>query len=258
MKGHHTLRLFKLIQLLISAALILLLAACSSAPKVAPSATETPMQPPVVDEVDQEELESIDEADRWRWVEGTSSWRYLGAETPPEVAPEAWGFGEGAISLNVTASDQLNAVDGKPHTLVLRFLQLNSRRDFQSVRKTRSGIRDLLLADDIEQIGAGVVALEELVVRPGESITRVMDRLAETRYLAIVAGYYALDGEASTRLIPFPALDDTVEPEFSLVDTMTYGLFAEDIEQLPRRPGLLLIDLGLGSKEIGSVAIDTR
>lgn len=244
--------------------LIVLLGACSTTPseptESSSMATDATGQTAVQGQTGQAENavldpDELDEAARWRWQDKTERWEYLGAETPPDVAAEAWGFGDGAITLKVRASDQLNAFDGKPHTLVLRVLQLNGRRDFEDVRKTRSGIRDLLLASEVEQMGAGVVAMEERLLRPGETTTLVLDRTADTRYLAMVAGYYSLNGETSTRLVTFPALDDTVYPGFSLLGAMTAGLLSDDVEPLPRRPGRLLIDVQLDSQAIGSVGI---
>jgi type VI secretion system VasD/TssJ family lipoprotein len=238
--------------------LALLLAACTPMQLDQSETASEPSPAPADEQEADPEPEALTEADRWVWVAGSESWRYRDEDTVPEVAAEAWAFGEDAITLNVRASDQLNAFDGKPHTLVLRFLQLNGRRNFQDSRKTQSGIRELLVAGSIEEMGAGVVAYEELVLRPGEVTSRVFDRTADTRFLAIVAGYYELNSDETTRIIPFPALDDSTEPRLGLLDAVTFGYFAEEKEPLPRRPGQLVIDLDLDSQGIGSVSIDAR
>lgn len=204
------------------------------------------------------EIELLGDAALWQWQAGAERWRYNGETNVPEVPPASWVFEEDAIRLTVTASNQLNVFDGVPHTLVLRLFQLNGRSDFRDERKTRSGIRQLLVADSLDTLGASVVAYNEMVIRPGGTVMRVFARSAETRFLAVAAGYYDLNREQVTRLVSFPAIDDTVTAERGLLDKLTLGLLEEQAAAVPRRPGRLAITLNLDSDKIGFLAVEAQ
>ena len=260
-------RFARCVRAIVMGFLLLTLCACSATPSGSPAESAAADAPASqvdtpTDAVEQSQTgsdeEPLGDAALWQWQAGAERWSYQGEVTVPEVPAGSWVFEEDAIRLTITASNQLNTYDGAPHTLVLRVLQLNGRLDFRDDRKTRAGIRQLLVSDSLETLGASVVAFSEMVVRPGATITRVFDRTAETRFIAIVAGYYDLNREQVTRFISFPAIDDTVEVEPGLLDQLTLGLFENEGVVTPRRPGRLAITLDLASDKIGRIRVETQ
>jgi len=246
---------------------LIVLSACSATPTGSPAEATANSAPAVQTEASPGAAEQpqagaevvlLGDVALWQWQAGAERWRYNGEINVPEVPPASWVFEEDAIRLTVTASNQLNAFDGVPHTLVLRLFQLNGRSDFRDERKTRSGIRQLLVADSLDALGASVVAYNEMVIRPGGTVARVFARSAETRFLAVVAGYYDLNREQVTRLVSFPAIDDSVIVERGLLDQLTLGLFEEQAAAVPRRPGRLSITLNLDSDKIGFLAVEAQ
>lgn len=196
------------------------------------------------------------EKDLWVWEDGNESWVYEKAKKRPKVALESWQYEKNAIQLTIRAVQQLNNYDDRPHTLVLRFFQLSGPTAFEDMRKSYFGTKELFTADGDNQ-DPSIVSVEEIIIRPNDDRTWVFDRFAETRFIAIAAAYYDLNSGNVTRLVSFPAIDDTPKPKFGLLDAITFGYFAEDIEQLPRRPGKLNINLLLGMQEIEKMEITT-
>lgn len=188
------------------------------------------------------------------WQDGNESWTYKDPDNAPKIAPQNWVFEEAAIKINVSAEDVLNQYDGRIHTTVIQVFQLKDQRAFQDMTKTDAGVQ-YLLASKAEALGTDIVDNRELIVTPGGTASLTLDRLDGTRYVGIIAGYYDVQKGRASRLIGFPAIDDTPPIRYGLFDALTFGLFADEPEQIPPRPARLLINLTLGEQAIKSADI---
>lgn len=158
-------------------------------------------QPPI--HIDDKQYQAND----WIWEDGRSAWFYRGSE---EIKKQdtVWDFDAQALVFRFTSPEQLNLQDGKPHTLYLRVFQLSDVKVFNDIRRSQSGLRELLTEQDID---SSILSHHELIVEPNESEILKIDRLKETRFVAIVTGYFNLDVAESVRVFEVPAVANRVD-----------------------------------------------
>jgi len=147
---------------------------------------------------------------QWVWLDQTSDWFYRDGDA---VKPDYmnWDYDGKAIAMRFVAPQQLNLHSGKPHTLFLKVFQLSDLKVFNDIRKSQAGIREMLTSADID---ATFLASEEYVVAPGEMLKVSLDRLKDTRFIAIVAGYYQLDPDDVVRVFQIPAVASRTEGDW--------------------------------------------
>lgn len=169
-------------------------------------------------------------------------------EDPPEVVPfvppDNWKFEAEALKVRINPADDLNFYRNRSHTLVLGVYQLSDPNPFNDKRSTAAGLQQLLtegLADPT------IVAFKRVVVQPGKSQPIVLDRAEGAKQIGFVAGYYKLEADRVTRLIPIPAIQD---PKTG------WARFNPFADPPPPRPARMGFWVELGSQEI--VNIETR
>jgi type VI secretion system VasD/TssJ family lipoprotein len=175
-------------------AALLLLQGCATKPLVWSGSIED--EPPL----------SLDDANQsgnnWVWLDQTNDWFYRNGE-PVKPDYMNWDFEARGIALRFQAPQQLNLHSGKPHTLYLRVFQLSDVKVFNDIRISQAGIRELLTAAEIDPT---FLSTREYVIAPGEMLKVTLERLKETRFIAIVAGYYQLEPDEVVRVFPVPAV----------------------------------------------------
>lgn len=126
---------------------------------------------------------------------------------PPE-SPIEWNFESDAILIDYDASADLNQYNDSPHTLILLVYQLSDAADFKSYIRTADGIKRLLNLYDRDQ--RKTISLEDLndlqsfVINPGSEKQLKIDRLENTEWVGLVAGYYNAMPEMSSAVYPIP------------------------------------------------------
>lgn len=126
-----------------------------------------------------------------------------GPKTPPPLPTPQWIYAKDGITLHFKADNLLNMNDDNPHTLLVCLYQLRDKSMFEQLAGNEDGIYQLL---DGESFGDSVSTVKRLFIQPKEDLSIVMDRLAGTRYLGIVAGYVVLQKERMIRIIDIPIL----------------------------------------------------
>lgn len=173
---------------------VLLIQACAVKPPVWNGSIED--EPPL----------TLDDANQtgnnWVWLDQTSDWFYRNGD-PVKPDYMNWDFEGKGIALRFLAPQQLNLHSGKPHTLYFRVFQLSDLKVFNDMKKSQAGIRELLTATDIDPT---FLATNEFVISPNEMLKSTVERMKDTRFVAIVAGYYQLDPTEVVRLFPIPAV----------------------------------------------------
>lgn len=154
------------------------------------------------------------------------------ANKKPNPADPAlvWGFGEKAIEISYTADKNLNLYDEKPHTILMCLYQLSDPNVFNELSKSEDGLHKLLRCSRFDQ---SVLGFMRIIVQPGENKKLSLDRAEKAKWAGIVAGYYNLSPDMSTRLFEIP-----------VVTEKKWLLFKKPI------PGNLSVDLSLGSNKI--------
>lgn len=152
------------------------------------------------------------------------------ASTPQSVK---WEYEKDAIELNLKADKLLNFKDKKAHALVICVYQLVSPNAFEQLAGSRDGLYRLLECQVFDP--ASVAVSKQIVANPGKDMVVRLDRAEGARYVALVAGYYAIDRTKITRLYKIPEVS---ERSGFLWLRKTY------------KPGPLVVDLVLGSREL--------
>lgn len=115
-----------------------------------------------------------------------------GKDLPPYV--------KDAIGINITAVPDLNFFNNQSHTLVLAVYELSDPNVYKQMLESSDGVVQLL---DGKQFDSTVLSRRRATVQPGENTSFVMDQVEGARYVAVVAGFYSMQGQGNfSRLYP--------------------------------------------------------
>lgn len=127
-----------------------------------------------------------------------------GSKAPPPPLPTPqWVFERESINMRIKANYLLNLNEGTPHTLMVGIYQLRNKYMFEQLASNTDGIYQLL---DCEAFDSSVTTVKRLFIQPDQDITIVMDRLAGTKHVGIVAGYFVLQKDRMVRTINIPVI----------------------------------------------------
>ncbi|MDR1934306.1 MAG: type VI secretion lipoprotein TssJ [Candidatus Accumulibacter sp.] len=128
---------------------------------------------------------------------------------PPVVPPPApvedparvsWAATPRGITLNIQTSSDLNEMEGVPLGLSLCVYQVDEINRFTALAQTAAGL-DTLQACSVETIGAA--SARRFWLQPGQRLETDIDRAANAKNLALVAGYAHLKPELSVATFAF-------------------------------------------------------
>lgn len=100
-----------------------------------------------------------------------------------------WKYGEDAITVVYRSAMDLNAVNDRPHSLMLVIYQLKDINEFNRFAGYKEGLRKLLEAKVFDE---SVMAMKKIYVEPGGARNITLNRAENSRFVGIVAGYYDL------------------------------------------------------------------
>ncbi|MDR2800374.1 MAG: type VI secretion lipoprotein TssJ [Desulfovibrio sp.] len=132
-----------------------------------------------------------------------------GSAAPPKAELESedqdyvlWAYGEKALQLFLKSSNDLNAFDGRAHTLQLCVYQFDKRDAFDSLKGTPQGINSLLQCSPFDK---SVKSATRIFMQPGETAIYTLDRAEGALFAGVVCGYFESAPEQSAKLwqIPF-------------------------------------------------------
>ena len=124
-----------------------------------------------------------------------------GSKKPAPLPTPQWVFAQDAISIRLKSDNLLNLNEGTPHTLMIGLYQLRSKSMFNQLASNTDGIYQLL---DCKAFDSSVTSVKRMFVHPDQDLTIVMDRLAGTRHIGLVAGYFVLQKDRMVRVIDIP------------------------------------------------------
>jgi type VI secretion system VasD/TssJ family lipoprotein len=117
-------------------------------------------------------------------------------KTPPRVAYKPSGI---VISYNSVAN--LNSYDQSPHSVMLAIYQLDNINAFHQLSTNKAGIQKLLT---LNKFDPSVLGVDKRFVYANESGVITLDRLENTRWVGIVAGYYNLNQTQAIQEVQIP------------------------------------------------------
>jgi hypothetical protein len=124
------------------------------------------------------------------------------------------------------------SLDHGAWTVLKHLYQLRDPNTFNQLSDDTEGIYKLLECDLFD---ASVATAKRLIVHPGQDVTVTLDRAEGAKYVALAAGYYALEKDRMIRLFDIPVVIDTK------------GFIKRTKES---KPGRLAIELELGPSQI--------
>ncbi|MCH8530625.1 MAG: type VI secretion system lipoprotein TssJ [Saccharospirillum sp.] len=197
-----------------------------------------------------------------RKTQGNPSWRSIGAlllmlcigvltacagAPVLEVAAEDWKYQDRAITLQVASPSDLNALSGRPHSLVIGLFQLSDPGTFQGLTATQEGAIQLL---NEGRIDSTVASFNRVIIQPGQTRTEVFPRAQGAQFVGLVVGYFGLAPELDVRIVEIPV----TPARRGAVDLVlaNLGLTANEAKAVP---DVLYLSIFLGRTNTNKVEI---
>lgn len=117
-------------------------------------------------------------------------------KTPPKVAYKPSG-----IVISYNSVENLNSYDQSPHSVVLAIYQLDNINAFHQLAGNKAGLQKLL---GLNKFDPSVLGVDKRFVYANESGIITIDRLENTRWIGVVAGYYKLSPTEVIKEFPIP------------------------------------------------------
>ncbi|MHB1013474.1 MAG: type VI secretion system lipoprotein TssJ [Desulfobacteria bacterium] len=116
-------------------------------------------------------------------------------------ASGVYEYEKDAISLHLKGDPRLNLFEKKPHTLLVCVYQLRDPNALNQILQDAEDVSKLL---ECARFDPSIVNTKKFIVQPGKEISEALDRAEGARYIGIVAGYYNLDKQRASRILPVP------------------------------------------------------
>lgn len=137
-----------------------------------------------------------------------------------------WTFAAKAIELRFKASAGLNMYSGEPHTVVVAIYQMSDPNVFNTYRSSREKLAEIMEPHRFDQ---SVTAFDQFYLQPGEERVIHLDRAENSRFVAVVAGYFNADPDQVTRLFEIPVTTSAgVRDIIALPGPLNLNIFAGD------------------------------
>ena len=143
-----------------------------------------------------------------------------------------WVYQKEAIILDIKPDAMLNLKGNKGHKLAMCLYQLKDPSMFNQLISNEQGLYKLL---ECSVFDSSAIACTRIFVDPGKNQKMLIDRAADAKYVAIIAGYYKLEKDKIIKLYQIPEVKEK------------YGFLKMKKRKVP---GKLEIKLNLGPKEI--------
>jgi len=113
----------------------------------------------------------------------------------------AYEYEKDAITLHLKGGPKLNLFERRPHTLLGCVYQLRDPNALNQVLQDADDVSKLL---ECGRFDPSILNTKKYILQPGKEITEALDRAEGARYIGIVAGYFNLDKQRASRIIPVP------------------------------------------------------
>ncbi|PIJ48249.1 type VI secretion system-associated lipoprotein [Erwinia sp. OLTSP20] len=115
-------------------------------------------------------------------------------------------FAQGAIALDIQTDPNLNAVHGIANSCTLLVIQASKSSTLNNLLNSPPRLRTLF-----SDAGGGddILKVDRYSAMPGQRITLHIDRSQNSRYVAIVAGYYPFPQQQHRLLVAIPVISES-------------------------------------------------
>ena len=110
-------------------------------------------------------------------------------------------FAKYAILIEYESSPELNVYNNQSHVIPLVVYQLNDINSFNALSKDKAGIVKLLQGSKFDK---SVMGVSKHFISPDKGTILLLDRAANTSWVALVAGYYDMQVPQSTLVYKVP------------------------------------------------------
>jgi len=187
------------------------------------------------------------DATGWIWDDRATKWQLTAKQVPQA---DEWLYEAEALLFRLSSPTQLNVFEGSSHATVVKILQLDNPKAFNTLRQDPFGLADMLTQNALD---ASFLVEKKLYMMPDDNVSLVMDREEGVRYVGIIAGYYELTKyKQVSRLIQIPAVVESLE-----TGTLS-KLWPLSKEPTLQRPARLKFWVQLGEQSLDSVAIQVN
>jgi len=117
------------------------------------------------------------------------------------IAQVAAPFAQAAVTLDIQADPDLNALHGMANSCTLLIVQAEKSATLNQLLSNPLALKKLFSAAGAQQ---EILKVDRYSAMPGQSVTLHIDRSENSRYLAIVAGYYPFPQPQHMKLVAVP------------------------------------------------------
>ncbi|MGV7961189.1 type VI secretion lipoprotein TssJ [Photorhabdus tasmaniensis] len=111
-------------------------------------------------------------------------------------------YASNAIRLKMTADAQLNVFNNMPNSCTILIAQAEKREQLDKLLANPVLLRNLFAGTGATE---QILQLDNYVMMPGQSVSLHIDRAEQTRYIALIAGYYpAPTNRTHVRVLSLP------------------------------------------------------
>ncbi len=110
-------------------------------------------------------------------------------------------FAEGAITISIQADPDLNALNGIANSCTLLVIQAQDASTLSKLLSNPFALKNLFSAAGAQD---EILKVDRYAAMPGQHTTLHIDRSENTRYVAIIAGYYPFPQKQHMALIRIP------------------------------------------------------
>ncbi|ARD60472.1 type VI secretion system-associated lipoprotein [Kosakonia radicincitans DSM 16656] len=115
-------------------------------------------------------------------------------------------FAQGAITLAIQTDPDLNAVHGIANSCTLLVIQAQQANTLSKLLSNPFALKNLFSAAGAQD---EILKVDRYAAMPGQHTTLHIDRSENTRYLAVVAGYYPFPQKQHMALIRIPVATES-------------------------------------------------
>ncbi|MDD7995528.1 type VI secretion system lipoprotein TssJ [Kosakonia radicincitans] len=115
-------------------------------------------------------------------------------------------FAQGAITLAIQTDPDLNAVHGIANSCTLLVIQAQQANTLSKLLSNPFALKNLFSAAGAQD---EILKVDRYAAMPGQHTTLHIDRSENTRYLAVVAGYYPFPQKQHMALIRIPVTTES-------------------------------------------------
>lgn len=122
------------------------------------------------------------------------------------IAQVAAPFAQGTITLEIQTAPDLNALHNIANSCTLLIIQAQKASTLNKLLSNPFALKKLFSAAGAQD---DILKVDRYPAMPGQSITLHIDRSDNTRYVAIVAGYYPFPQKQHMRLVAIPVTTES-------------------------------------------------